>query len=209
MVTTVTRKHSHLTPSSLHSGTQPTRCRSSGGVCHQDLGFGRGAKGFNSLTQKQKHSYPIYQTPGLNWFLRLPKYQSQCSGPWVSLLLWNCRKPRLTTPCWVQLRTAGFIELSVLIALGSLQAYVSQAKRQNWPLVEACLAGGFNTCLGNPNYNGPFSCSTSFNKDILLHGGDLLCLKDDQSKVWWRWIAGDEMSFLLPQFRMFLQTSSC
>lgn len=83
------------------------------------------------------------------------------------------------------------------MALGSLQERVSQAKRQNWPLAEACLAGGFNTCLGNPNFNGPFSCSTSFNKDILPHGGDLLCLKDDQSKVWWRWIAGDEMSFLL------------
>lgn len=97
----------------------------------------------------------------------------------VSLLLWNCRKAWLITPCWVQLTIAGITKPSVLNALSSLQAHVCQAKRQNWPLAEACLAGGFNTCLGNPNYNGPFSCST-LNKDILPHGGDLLCLKDDQ-----------------------------
>lgn len=78
----VTRTHCHHTRSSLHYGMQPVRCKSSCGVCHQDPGFSRGAKGFNSLTQIEKFYYWIYWTLGLNWFLRLPKYKSQCSWPW-------------------------------------------------------------------------------------------------------------------------------
>lgn len=78
----VTRTHSHLTTSSFHYGMQPTRCRNSHGVCHQDPGFSRGAKGFNSLTQTEKCSYWIYGTFGLNGFLRLPKYKSHCSVLW-------------------------------------------------------------------------------------------------------------------------------
>lgn len=120
-----------------------------------------------------------------------------------SLLLWNCRKAWLTTPCWVQPRTAGITKPSVLIALGSLQAHMSQPKRQNWPLAEACLAGGFNTCLGNPNYNGPFACSTSFNKDILPHGGDLLCLKDDQRPRF------DDDGLLVMKWAFYYHSSGC